>query len=398
MSEFQYFEFKAIERALTKEEQATLRSFSTRATIGSRSFTNEYHWGDFKGDTVGWMKKYFDAHVYLSNFGSRALHLRIPRGLLGREEVRPYEVKRVLDMQETASHLVLSIYSNDESGRDYDEHDEDPSQVLDALLPLRDELARGDLRALYVAWLLAVRNGIVDEETEEPPVPAGLNEPSDGLKSLTSFLWLDPELVEVAARRSLPARPPLESKVTPAAWLATLSPEEKDDWLKRFLDDDEGSAALEFQRDFRHAVQRDLRASGEVSTTSGLPPRRAGELLKEAEELAEAREQAAKLRAAEERAAKARREAEERLILLQTLVGQEENLWKSVIALTATSTPANYDSAVRQLIDLRDLCVLTGGKDEFIARLTQFRDLRAKKPSLIARLDKAGLPCRLPGD
>jgi hypothetical protein len=391
MSEFQYFEFKAIERALTKEEQATLRSFSTRATISSRSFTNEYHWGDFKGDTVEWMKKYFDAHVYLSNFGSRALHLRIPRGLLDREEVRPYEEEGVLVVRQTASHLVLSIYSDEEPGRDYDEHDEEPSEVLDSLLPLRDELARGDLRALYVAWLLAVRNRNVDEDTEEPPVPPGLNEPSEALKSLTSFLWLDPELVEVAARRSPPARPARESKVTPASWLATLSPEQKDGWLKRFLEEDEGSDTLELQRDFRHVVQRDLRASGDAPTPSDLPPRRAGELLKEAEELEEAREQAAKLKAAEERAAKARRDAEERRIHLRTLVGQEENLWGSVIALTATSTPANYDSAVRQLIDLRDLSDLTGDRTGFSLRLAELRDLRAKKPSLIARLDKAGL-------
>lgn len=89
MSEFQYFEFKAIERALTKDEQATLRSFSTRANISARSFTNEYHWGDFKWDTIGWMKRYFDAHVYLSNFGSRALHLRIPHALVDRESFRP---------------------------------------------------------------------------------------------------------------------------------------------------------------------------------------------------------------------------------------------------------------------------------------------------------------------
>jgi hypothetical protein len=236
-----------------------------------------------------------------------------------------------------------------------------------------------------------VRNGTVDEEAEEPPVPAGLNEPSDALKSLTSFLWLDPELVEVAARRSLSARPTRESKVTPAAWLATLSPEEKDGWLKRFLEDDEGSASLQFQRDFRHAVQRDLRASGEAIATSDLRPRRAGQLLREAEEVTEAREQVAKLKEAEERAAKARREAEERLIHLRTLVGQEENLWKSVIALTATSVQANYDSAVRQLLDLRDLSDLTGERNGFSLRLAELRDLRAKKTSLIARLDKAGL-------
>lgn len=37
------------------------------------------------------LKKYFDAHVCLGNFGSRAPHLRIPLALLDREEIRPYE-------------------------------------------------------------------------------------------------------------------------------------------------------------------------------------------------------------------------------------------------------------------------------------------------------------------
>ena len=79
----------------------------------------------------------------------------------------------MLVVRQTASHLVLSIYSNDESGSDYEEHDEEPSEVLDTLLPLRDELARGDVRALYVAWLLAVRNGIVDEDIARNLLLAG---------------------------------------------------------------------------------------------------------------------------------------------------------------------------------------------------------------------------------
>jgi hypothetical protein len=391
MSEFQYFEFKAIERALTKDEQATLRSFSTRATIGSRSFTNEYHWGDFKGDTVGWMKRYFDAHVYLSNFGSRALHLRIPLALVDRESFRPYEVEHVVEIREAPEHVVISIYSDQDEGRDYDEHDEDPSQVLDNLLPLRDEIARGDLRALYLAWLVAAWNRSVDEEESEPPVPPGLGERGAALESLVSFLWLDPELVEVAALRSPPARVTKESKVTADAWLARLSGAEKHQWLRRFLADEQGHATMEFQRRFQAAVQQDLRSTRELDAPDESAWRRAGELLKAAEDLSEANEQAAKLRKAEERAAAEKKAAEERLRFLQTLPGQEENLWKSVIALTATSTPANYDSAVRQIIDLRDLYKLTGDRNGFSLRLAELRDLRAKKSSLIARLDRAGL-------
>lgn len=45
MSEYQYYEFQAIDRAITRKEMEFLRRFSTRATITPMSFVNEYRWG-----------------------------------------------------------------------------------------------------------------------------------------------------------------------------------------------------------------------------------------------------------------------------------------------------------------------------------------------------------------
>ena len=50
MSEYQYYEFQAIDRPLTSRQMDELRKLSTRAEITPTSFTNEYHWGDFRGD------------------------------------------------------------------------------------------------------------------------------------------------------------------------------------------------------------------------------------------------------------------------------------------------------------------------------------------------------------
>ena len=50
MSEYQYYEFLAIDRPLSSKEMGELRRLSTRADITPTSFTNEYHWGSFKGD------------------------------------------------------------------------------------------------------------------------------------------------------------------------------------------------------------------------------------------------------------------------------------------------------------------------------------------------------------
>jgi len=63
MSEYQYFEFQAIDRPLTPEEMAVLRKFSGRARITPSSFTNEYNYGDFKGDRWAWMENCFNAFL-----------------------------------------------------------------------------------------------------------------------------------------------------------------------------------------------------------------------------------------------------------------------------------------------------------------------------------------------
>jgi len=50
MSEYQYYEFQAIDRPLTKKEMEELRSYSTRARITPTSFVNDDSWGSFKGN------------------------------------------------------------------------------------------------------------------------------------------------------------------------------------------------------------------------------------------------------------------------------------------------------------------------------------------------------------
>ncbi len=69
MSEYQYYDFRAIDRPLTKKEMAALRSISTRAVITTTSFTNHYEWGDLKANSSKLLEKYFDAFVYVANWG-----------------------------------------------------------------------------------------------------------------------------------------------------------------------------------------------------------------------------------------------------------------------------------------------------------------------------------------
>ena len=67
MSEYQYYEFKAIDKPLTKKDMQALRNLSTRALITPTSFVNEYNWGNFKGTPLKLVEKYFDIFLYVAN-------------------------------------------------------------------------------------------------------------------------------------------------------------------------------------------------------------------------------------------------------------------------------------------------------------------------------------------
>ena len=82
MSEYQYYEFLAVDRPLTQDQMRDLRTYSSRAQITPSSFVNVDNSGNFKGKPDKWIEKYFDAFLYLANWGTRWLMLRVPKQLL----------------------------------------------------------------------------------------------------------------------------------------------------------------------------------------------------------------------------------------------------------------------------------------------------------------------------
>jgi hypothetical protein len=108
MSEYQYYEFRAIDRPLTKAQMNELRAVSSRGRISPYSFINEYEWGNFKGDPDRWMEKYFDAFLHLANWGTREFMLRVPRSLLDLATAQEYCSDDSLSSHSKGSHLILS--------------------------------------------------------------------------------------------------------------------------------------------------------------------------------------------------------------------------------------------------------------------------------------------------
>lgn len=67
MSEYQYYEFQAIDRPLGQADLEAPRALSMRARITAMSFTDTYEWGNFKGsNSAVLMERWFDLYFYLS--------------------------------------------------------------------------------------------------------------------------------------------------------------------------------------------------------------------------------------------------------------------------------------------------------------------------------------------
>jgi hypothetical protein len=81
MSEYQYYEFQAIDRRLIEREMQELRFYSTRAQITPTSFINVYHFGSFKGNAETWKQvdQLIDARQSKS-YGLAVQHLVDLRG------------------------------------------------------------------------------------------------------------------------------------------------------------------------------------------------------------------------------------------------------------------------------------------------------------------------------
>jgi hypothetical protein len=356
-----------------------LRAYSTRATITPTRFVNHYDWGNFKGNPAAWMEKCFDAFLYLANWGTHELMFRLPRRVLDVAVAKPYCCGETAKARVKGDSVILQFLSDDEEGGDWDD---DGSGWLSSIIPLRADLASGDHRMLYLAWLLCVEAGGLDDDAPEPPVPPGLGTLTAPLKAFADFMRLDPDLIAAAAAASA-----AHADVTPdaevARWVAALPESEKTAWLLRLANEQEVHLRAELLKAFR--VGQD--PHGAPTGT----PRRVGELLEASQKQAEARKQREAERAARGRLRREREAAAARERHLAILATQEPEAWRNVDALIATKRPGDYDTAVQLLKDLADLAEQRGQQAEVRDRIAQLREAHVQKPSLVKRLRAAGL-------
>jgi hypothetical protein len=388
VSEYQYYEFLAVDRPLGDDEQAEVRSLTTRARITATSFVNEYHWGDFKGNPNRLMERYYDAHLYLANWGTHRAMFRLPCDLLDPAVVEDYCVDDQVSAWVTDEFIVLDFTSEDHAG-EFD-FDYDAEALLSAIVGVRAELAAGDLRPLYLAWLAAYGawerdEDVFDRDADddlEPPVPPGLRALTAAQRALADFLRLDDDLIAIAAATSPPLEETADDPDDLAAWVAGLPVAEKDRLLARVVQGEAAWVRMELLRRFR----------GDTAPTIPVPARRTvADLLDNAARRRADRERRLAAQRADDEARREQPRLDSRERRLDKLADVEEAAWSRVDALIATRKPAEYDAAVMLLTDLQALAEREDRYDTFTVRTIALRQTHARKPALIERLNRAAI-------
>jgi hypothetical protein len=368
MSEFQYYEWQAIDRALTEGELRQVHALSSHMdVVTATQAVVTYHRGDFKHDPLEVMLRYFDALLYSANWGSRRLAFRFPAGSIDALPMDAYCVEDWMTLERKGDYYLLDVSIYDEEFAGWDAQPES----LNPFIRLRQQIIDGDYRALYLSWLAAAgMSDMVLEDDREPPVPAGLQALDGSLRALAhSFLRIDPRLLQVAADASDPLAPEADESLV--ASLALLPPEECRAYLQRVLQN---------EPQVRAALRKHLADLAGHEPPAPRAPRIVGQLLADAEHL----------RHDEERR---RRNAAERKRIreLEDLARREDAVWREVEMLIEHKQRKSYQQAVALLENLRDLAVYQETLSEFSARIREIRDQYAQRPSLIEQMDRAKL-------
>jgi hypothetical protein len=383
MSEYQYYEFTAIDRPLTRAEMAELRAVSTRADITPTCFRNHYEWGDLKADPADWMRRYFDGFVYVANWCSCRLVLRLPRSTFSKTELKVFVAQSSLVIDAIDDYWIIT-WLLDES-EDYDRFTmDDGNGWMRRLAPLRDELLRGDLRPLYLGWLAAASLDALQDDMLEPAPPPALADLSPAQQSLVEFLEIAPDMLTAAAAGS-PTSPDGD---------AGLQDDDLDAWLEQWPRH-EMVAVLKLMAEGQGQVaERQVRSRHAAWLKAQRPQASPNSILRSVAELREAAAAASVIRLERESRERAAQEAEQRSLReaqLRQLMTNAKVQWAAADAQAQRGSASGYDRAVRILAELAEGYALTATRKAFDLELRRLLARHATRGALLRRLSEAGL-------
>jgi hypothetical protein len=374
MSEYQYYEFAAVDSPISDEGLRYARGCSSRANVSRVHWQNTYTFGDFHGN-VDTLLKYYDVHFYIANWGTVRLGLAFPKGAIAPEAIQPYlrgdeRHEDTLTVKETGNRCIVWWERNEEGGWGWTEGD----GLIDQLIGIREELMRGDHRALFLGWLADFDpdewREPEDAEVVMPPIPAGLDHLSPALAALTKHFPVDPDALAVAAALSQASEP---DRIPIAAVLERLSVSEMRALLARVAEGGGSGVMTELNRLTYPRMQ--------------IPVGQAMRCMDFAAKTIETWEVRHK-KEAKAAAAKRQREADLRKQHLASTMQRADAIWTGLDPLMDQKIASAYDQAASQLQELRDAYAQDGDIGGFQQKLTGFRLRYSNRPAMLRRIEK----------
>jgi len=377
MSEYQYYEWQTLERPLSAAEQEAVNGLSSHIDVTSSQAIVTYQWGDFKHDPIHVLAKYFDAYLYLANWGTRRLAFRFPKGMVEAATIEPYCDEYHTNLKTIGNVQVLEFEMNEEEG--FDEWVNERG-LLSTLARLRDDILQGDYRALYLAWLkaMSLESGGYEEDEDdaenffndrEPPLPTGMKQLTPPLKAFVDFFEIDPFLVSAAAELSPGLSPAQQADFAPL--ISRLTRRERDGFLLKIVNAEPGAVT---------ALRKKLLSFEKPAPIAEANPRTFGELLNTAEGL----RQAEFLQQAEENRKK-------HIAEMQELAKREAQTWQEIENLLQSGyTARNYEDATALLSKLQQLSEFQGKQINFSGRLQALAEKYEGRTALIGRWKRKG--------
>ena len=387
MSEYQRYEFMAVDRPLTAGQLEEVEDLSSHIEASATHAVIEYNWGDFKYDPIKVLREYFDGFLYWANWGSPRLAFRFPHGILPPNLIEDYDFDDFVTFTKNKDYDILDIHF-----AEMEAPDEWINYELSPLIGLREELMEGDLRGLYIAWLAAqdfiagYEDYEEDEEDEEEeggeedyeigiPVPPGFDRLTAAQQALAELLRVPEELLAAVARHSEGAAPSNEDDLV--GWLKLLSAERRDDYLLRLARSEPGLG-----RKLLYELRELGRGKSVVTPATG-------KRIPYATLVAESKEVKGQLE-------RERREQERlaRLRHLQEVHDHQEDYWRRAEQGAQRGVASGYDEALQSLIELRDAAEQFDESQEFQACFIVWIRSHLRRPALLKRLqsNKFSLP------
>lgn len=374
MSEYQYIAFRALDKPVERDDLKFMRAQSSRAEVTPWSFTNEYHFGDFKGNVKAMLRRGYDMHLHYANFGIRALQIRLPQGLPDEKAASEYldgdSLRFETDSGSDAGILTIApYYEPGHLPELWDVH-----EMFERLVPMRQEILQGDLRPFYIASLgvcFDLEHG--PAETDAPAVPSGLANLTPAQEALAEFYGISEALLAAAAETSPPLPAETEVRRRYADWIAQQPQARRDGWLVDLMT---GPAEAVKSRLFAACnadLAREARPLSEDRPTLGDLQSRANVLNEEAERAA---------------AAKAERDHAE---LLAAMASDPKTYLEEVDNLVASRSISAYRKAAELLSALRDALVGTDQADLAEAQAQRLKRDYSRRHHLTAALRDAAL-------